>query len=113
MPPKAAPRPAQPAQRYFRGKAPRGAAAVSESDSDSEQDNDEQNEADVPIGGDVSADDEDDQARDDIPKFDAASRGMNVSLKNVNISVTGKVIVDGREESGRTLMEQGEFMFRT
>jgi len=32
-------------------------------------------------------------------------KAMNVSLKDVNISNEGKVIVAGREESGRTLME--------
>jgi len=35
-----------------------------------------------------------------------AAKAMNVSLKNVNISRDGKVTVAGREESGRTAMEE-------
>jgi len=33
------------------------------------------------------------------------AKAINVSLKDVNISRDGKVIVAGREESGRTAME--------
>ncbi|KAG8938234.1 hypothetical protein FRC04_009245 [Tulasnella sp. 424] len=33
---------------------------------------------------------------------------MNVALKDVNIDERGKVIVAGKEESGRTMMEEEE-----
>ena len=32
---------------------------------------------------------------------------MNVALRNVDISKEGRVIVYGREESGRMILEQG------
>lgn len=38
----------------------------------------------------------------------AVAKTMNVALKDVNISKDGKVIVAGREESGRTLEEEEE-----
>lgn len=65
-------------------------------------------EGDVPIGGDqdiVDEDDEEMQLRTDAPK---SMKSMNVTLKDVNISKDGKVIVGGREESGRTLEEEDE-----
>lgn len=37
--------------------------------------------------------------------------GINVALRDVNISKEGKVIVAGREEVGRTEAELGECMF--
>lgn len=99
---KAAPLP-RPAVRYWKGKAPKG---VTETQSDSEEEEDEQpefDEGDVGISG--------DQDILDIPGNDEDIRGnkavksMNVSLKDVNISRDGKVIVGGREESGRTAVE--------
>jgi microfibrillar-associated protein 1 len=107
-----APRQARPAQRYFRGKAPKGVEAV-DSDSDSEADEQleqQQSDAgDVPIGGDMEQDyDEDGKEEDEEHVVRKANpslgKTMNVSLKSVSIS-NGKVIVDGRAESGRTDME--------
>ena len=101
-----APRQARPAQRYFRGKAPKGTEAVeSESDSDAEEELEQQYDAgNVPIGGDVEQDIEGDDEPVAAKAQPPPAKGMNVSLKNVNIS-NGKVIVDGRAESGRTEME--------
>lgn len=105
---KQAPRPAKPAARYWKGKAPKGVADV-ESDSEPEEGS-PQEEGDVLIGGDQDIVDEDDNGayvRADVVK---SARAMNVSLKDVNISKDGKVIVAGREESGRTAMEdEGRF----
>lgn len=115
-----APRQAKPAQRYFRGKAPRGVTAASDSEeSSSEEVNEVQlEEGDVPLSGDqaISGDEGDEGAgdgarRDSVAAATAATAGlaaknMNVSLRNVNIT-DGKVIVDGRAESGRTAMEGG------
>ncbi|TDL28934.1 hypothetical protein BD410DRAFT_781492 [Rickenella mellea] len=106
---KAAPRPARPAARYWRGKAPTGVTEVgSDSESDASQDGEPQENGDVPVG------DEDEDEEDDggiIVKETSkaqASKTMNIALKNVDISKEGKVIVSGREESGKTLMEDEE-----
>lgn len=103
---KQAPRIARPAARYWKGKAPKGVVEV---DSDSEEE-DEQPEldadGDVPIGGDQEFD------QDDEEPDETASRpvkSMNIALKDVNIS-NGRVIVGGRDESGRTQIEQEEGM---
>lgn len=103
---KPAPRIARPAARYWQGKAPKGIVDV-DSDSDAEEEQ-VMEEGDVPIGGDqdiVDEDDEEMQLRTDAPK---SMKSMNVTLKDVNISKDGKVIVGGREESGRTLEEEEE-----
>jgi microfibrillar-associated protein 1 len=104
---KPAPRLARPAARYWKGKVPKGAGEVEDSDSEDEQESPE-NEEDVPIEGDQ------DFAADDEVKSPiraavkpATTRAINVALKDVNISVDGKVIVAGREESGRTALEGG------
>jgi hypothetical protein len=104
---KDAPRIARPAVRYWKGKAPKGVAEAQDSDSDAEAPQNAE-PTDVPIhdlnGGENDEDDEDDESvvpRRKVPK------SMNVALRNVNISKEGKVIVDGKEESGRTIVEQG------
>ncbi|KAF5377222.1 hypothetical protein D9615_006396 [Tricholomella constricta] len=105
---KQAPRLARPAARYWKGKAPKG---VVEAESDSEDEGGQESmeeEGDIPIGGDqdiVEEDEEDMPLRTD-PK--AAAKSMNVALKDVNISRDGKVTVAGREESGRTALEEEE-----
>lgn len=95
---KAAPRLARPAQRYWKGKAPKGADAAAE-DSDEEEDEDQQQQ------------DEDEEVEDMplevVSKDSGKAKGMRVGLKDVNIH-GGKVIVGGREESGRTAMEGTE-----
>ncbi|KAF8845473.1 hypothetical protein BDN67DRAFT_460531 [Paxillus ammoniavirescens] len=104
-------RPARAAGRYWKGKAPKGAAELP---SDSEED-EEQNvpeEGDVQIGGEQDIVEEEDEDEDEsIPTRAAqvkAARAINVSLKDVSISQDGKVIVAGREESGRTVLEEEE-----
>ena len=102
---KQAPRLARPAARYWKGKAPKGIADVP-SDSDEEEGPEVEEEGDVFIAGEqdiVEEDDEDIPLQKDPVK---AAKAMNVSLKNVNISRDGKVTVAGREESGRTAMEE-------
>jgi microfibrillar-associated protein 1 len=109
---KQAPRLARPAARYWKGKAPKGVADV-DSDSDVEREPLQvEDDGDVPVGGeqDIIREEEDDDdrgvpARTDAQASGYAKKSMNVALKNVNISNDGKVIVAGREESGRTLME--------
>ncbi|KAF9456812.1 splicing factor, Prp19-binding domain-containing protein [Collybia nuda] len=104
---KPAPRIARPAARYWQGKAPKGVVDV-DSDSDAEEAQVMEEEGDVPIGGDqdiVDENEEEMRLRTDAPK---SRKLMNVTLKDVNISKDGKVIVAGREESGRTLEEENE-----
>lgn len=111
---KQAPRLPRPAARYWKGKAPKGAAEI-ESDSDDERAEDEfeqQREGDVLIkeAGDIdmggSGGEEEDEGIQ-VPKAraDAKGKGMSVALKDVSVSKEGKVIVAGRLESGKTEME--------
>ncbi|KAJ7151582.1 microfibrillar-associated protein MFAP1, Zn finger, CCHC type protein [Mycena filopes] len=102
---KQAPRLARPAARYWKGKAPKG---VVDADSDSDEQDARsvgEEEGDVDIGGDQDIvpeeEDEDGDARP-VPVVQRATKAMNVALRDVNISKDGKVIVAGREESGRT-----------
>jgi microfibrillar-associated protein 1 len=103
---KQAPRLARPAARYWKGKAPKGVVDV-DSDSDVEEPQMEE-EGDVPISGDqdIVYEEDDEEAmrlRKEAPK---SIKAMNVTLKDVNISKDGKVTVAGREESGRTALEE-------
>lgn len=108
---KQAPRLARPAARYWKGKAPKGVAEVA-SDSDEEEAPEVEQEGDVLIAGEQDIVDEDDGGVP-VPKGSVKSlKAMNVSLKDVNISTDGKVIVAGRDESGRTALEEdGEFSY--
>jgi len=104
---KQAPRLARPATRYWKGKAPKGVRDI-DSDSDVEEPPQMEEEGDVSISGDQDIIDEEDegeavQLRTEAPK---SIRAMNVTLKDVNISKDGKVIVAGRVESGRTALEE-------
>lgn len=105
-PRKPAPRLARPAARYWKGKVPKG---ITEVDSDSDADEEEQQqeeEGDVQIGGEQDIIDQD--ADEDVPLHSEVPRltkSMNIALKDVNISKEGKVIVAGREESGKTAAE--------
>ena len=116
-PRKPAPRLPKPAARYRKGQAPKGYdAAAAESDSDEvEEQQEEQDEGDVLIR-DVGEEDEEDEdgltvRRDAVGK--QAKGAISVSLRDVNISKEGKVIVGGKEESGRTTAEQEEGMLYT
>lgn len=104
---KQAPRLARPAARYWKGKAPKGVVNA-DSDSEDEEAQSVEEEGDVPIGGDQDIVEEEEE---DMPLHKDARRSvksMNVTLKDVNISKDGKVIVAGREESGRTTLEEEE-----
>ncbi|KAG6854084.1 hypothetical protein C0991_010831 [Blastosporella zonata] len=104
---KQAPRLARPAARYWKGKAPKGAAEV-DSESEDEGGQSMEEEGDIAVGGEqdfIEEEDEDLPMRTDVK---AASKSMNVALRDVNISKDGKVIVAGREESGRTTLEEEE-----
>lgn len=106
---KQAPRLARPAARYWKGKAPKGVVDA-DSDSDEEEAGSVQDEdGDVDIGGDqdIIPEDDDDDVRP-VPVVQKPAKTMNVALRDVNISKDGKVIVAGREESGRTAMEDEE-----
>ncbi|KAG8906302.1 hypothetical protein FRC01_008068, partial [Tulasnella sp. 417] len=106
-PRKPAPRIARPAQRYFKGKAPKGADAAQHSDSDEDEEQQQEvDEEDLPedmplgaVGGDEPSQNQ---------KLKKKMGAMNVALKDVNIDSRGKVIVAGKEESGRTVMEEEE-----
>lgn len=82
-----------------------------ESDSDAEEAPSHLEEGDVPIGDrDLDDDDFDDlEGRNDrdvvVPK------AINIALKDVSVSKEGKVIVAGREESGRTIEEDEEGVY--
>jgi hypothetical protein len=113
---KQAPRLARPAARYWKGKAPKGIdAAALDADSDEEEEEEQvpHDAGDVALSGDVAFDEEDGEDEDEgqLARGPAAPRkGMNVSLRDVNISKDGKVTVAGREESGRTAAEAGAFV---
>ena len=114
-PRKPAPRLARPAARYWKGKAPKGvdATAGDSDDSDQEEVENVEEEGDVRIQ-DVGGDEEDEDGLE-VKKASVAKgkgrAGINVTLRDVNISKEGKVIVAGREEVGRTAAELGECIF--
>jgi microfibrillar-associated protein 1 len=102
-------KPTRAAGRYWKGKAPKGAAEFpSDSDEDDEEQLEVQEEGDVFIGGeqDIVQEDEDEETTLPVGQ-DRVAKIMNLTLKDVNISKDGKVIVAGREESGRTKLEEG------
>jgi microfibrillar-associated protein 1 len=102
---KQAPRLPQPASRYWKGKAPKGAADV-QSDSDYEGEEEPIDEqADVPLTGAQVIEDDEPEEVVLLPTGQKEVKTMSVSLRDVNISKEGKVIVAGREESGRTVEE--------
>ncbi|KAL0065648.1 hypothetical protein AAF712_007289 [Marasmius tenuissimus] len=92
---KQAPRLARPAAIYRPGRAPK----VEE-------------EGDVLIGGDQDIVQEDEGEEEETMPMRKAPvaklKAMNVALKDVNISKEGKVIVAGKDESGRTAAEEEE-----
>ncbi|KAG8907574.1 hypothetical protein FRB99_003498 [Tulasnella sp. 403] len=103
QPRKPAPRLARPAQRYWKGKAPKGAPDA-ESDSEEEDENEQQDaDEDMPLGL-----VEEVEAKASAPSARKEKAAMNVALKDVNIDARGKVIIAGKEETGRTAMEEEE-----
>ncbi|KAI0685260.1 splicing factor, Prp19-binding domain-containing protein [Cytidiella melzeri] len=112
-PRKAAPRLARPAARYWKGKAPKGvdATASDSDDSDGEEGHEVGEEGDVLIR-DVDGDEEEDVDGLEVKKSSVAMgkarAGINVALRDVNISKEGRVIVAGKAEVGRTEAELEE-----
>jgi len=109
---KPAPRLARPAARYWKGKAPKGAGEVP-SDSDEEEELQQpEEEGDIQIG---DQDFEGEEDEEEPPLHAVAkpvvTKSINVALRDVNISKDGKVIVAGREESGRTELEGMFWLF--
>ncbi|TCD65238.1 hypothetical protein EIP91_002946 [Steccherinum ochraceum] len=98
----------RPAARYRKGQVPKGAEVLP---SDSEEEDDEQQqleeEGDVMIG-EAESDEEEDALEVREVKKARVKKGMNVSLKDVKVSKEGKVMVSGKEEVGKTLIEQEE-----
>ncbi|KAJ8088615.1 hypothetical protein PM082_013858 [Marasmius tenuissimus] len=110
---KQAPRLARPAAIYRPGRAPKGAEAIVDSDSDEGEEAQEvEEEGDVLIGGDQDIVQEDEGEEEETMPMRKAPvaklKAMNVALKDVNISKEGKVIVAGKDESGRTAAEEEE-----
>ncbi|KAL5534673.1 hypothetical protein ACEPAG_1137 [Sanghuangporus baumii] len=113
--PAAAPRPARPAARYWRGKAPKGVAELSESEEEDEfgeaQGEGGDEDVDMPLGAVEGAEDEEeDEGGQEIAtrtKTKTVSARLNIALRDVDIK-DGKVIVAGKEESGKTAMEESE-----
>ncbi|EPQ61112.1 hypothetical protein GLOTRDRAFT_113563 [Gloeophyllum trabeum ATCC 11539] len=116
VPRKTAPRPAKPVGRYWKGKAPKGAPELPQSDSD--EDDNEDDEQKPEEEGDERIDEMqgegDDEGELQVRREEGpgpgrkGTRAINVALRDVNISREGKVIVGGREESGRTALEESE-----
>ncbi|KAJ7293878.1 microfibrillar-associated protein MFAP1, Zn finger, CCHC type protein, partial [Mycena rebaudengoi] len=110
---KQAPRLARPAARYWKGKAPKGVIDAGDSDDSDAEDAGSgagDDEGVVDIGGeqDIVSDAEEEDESAPRPLQRQPPKAMNVALRDVNISTDGKVIVAGREESGRTAVEEEE-----
>jgi len=105
-PRKPAQRLARPAARYWKGKAPKGADEVL-SDSDEEEELQQpEEEGDIQIGDqDFGQEEDEDEAPIRAAAKPVVTKSVNIALKAVNISKDGRVIVAGREESGRTELE--------
>lgn len=108
---KQAPRPAKPTGRYWKGKAPKGTTELS---SDSEDGDNErpvpEEDGDITFAGEqefIRAISHEDEEGDQGNKVQE-TRKMNLTLKNVNISKEGKVVISGKEKLGGTEM-QGAF----
>ncbi|KAI8983180.1 splicing factor, Prp19-binding domain-containing protein [Trametes punicea] len=106
----------RPAARYWKGKAPKGADAALESDEDYDEEAEQQEvqeEGDQlirDVGGEQRDDEEGEEeegltVRKETVRTQQARGAISVALKDVNISREGKVIVGGKEESGRTAAE--------
>ena len=104
-PRKPAPRLPRPAARYWKGKVPKGAGELaSDSDEEEEEDAEVGEEGDVPIE-DVEEEEDGLEVRKEAVK--AATKGINVTLRDVNISKEGKVTIAGKSEVGKTAVELG------
>ena len=102
-----APRLARPAERYWKGKLPKGVDAAQDSGSEEEiQEQEETNLVeDVPIGA-VGSDEDEAHSRQTLTRK-VKQQTMSLALKDVKISSEGRVTVAGRVESGKTKVEEG------
>ncbi|KAG2129774.1 splicing factor, Prp19-binding domain-containing protein [Suillus clintonianus] len=102
-------KPTRAAGRYWKGKAPKGAAEYPSDSDEGDEQPEVQEEGDVLIGGEQDIVEEEEDEETTLPVKTGQGRvvkTMNLTLKDVNISKEGKVIVAGREESGRTKLEE-------
>lgn len=103
----------RPAARYWKGKAPKGAEGLASSDEDSDAEGQE-HEREVEEEGDEfiqEVEDEDEEVAAPVVEKKrprGGITGVKVALKDVNISKEGRVIVAGKEESGKTQVEVEE-----
>jgi microfibrillar-associated protein 1 len=104
---KQAPRLARPAGRYWKGKAPKGAADLPSSSDESEEERPApQEEGDIAFAGEQEfLHAEHDQGDEEEQNQGHVTGKMSLALKNVNISKEGKVTIAGKTEVGRTEME--------
>ncbi|KAI9512288.1 splicing factor, Prp19-binding domain-containing protein [Russula earlei] len=106
---KQAPRLARPAGRYWKGKAPKGAADLSSSDESDDEKEAPQEEGDIAFTGEqflhaeLGGEEEEDEEQE---RKENRTGRMGIALKNVNISKEGKVIIAGRQEVSRTEPEE-------
>ena len=104
---KQAPRPARPTGRYWKGKAPKGAADLSSSSESDDEKQVPQEEGDIAFAGEQeflhTEHDEDEEEGQGHRRHNAGK--MSLALKNVNISKEGKVTIAGKVEVGRTEKE--------
>lgn len=108
---KQAPRPARPAGRYWKGKAPKGAADLPSSDEEDEEELEQEraHEADEDValtgeqdflsGAAMGDEDEDEDGDGLLAPRKLAQGKMSIALRDVNISKDGKVIVGGKTAS--------------
>ncbi|CCA69164.1 related to microfibril-associated protein [Serendipita indica DSM 11827] len=104
---KLAPRHAKPAQRHFAKKAPKDARDLDESSDEEEEQVQAEDAGDVQIG-DYDAQEEETDLKTLVPATPARPRGaktVKVALGNVEVK-DGRVFVDGKAESGMTVVEQ-------
>jgi|SRR6267378_3509524 len=108
---KQAPRPSKPTGRYWKGKAPKGAAELSSSDEEGDDEKQlPEEEGNIAFAGEqdflctASHEDEEGQQSNRVQK----TGKMSLALRNVNISKDGKVIISGKEEE-RGIEIQGAF----
>ncbi|KAI0307505.1 splicing factor, Prp19-binding domain-containing protein [Multifurca ochricompacta] len=108
---KQAPRPARPAGRYWKGKAPKDAGDLSSSSDESDDEEQApQEDGDVAFAGEqeffhAENDEEQEEKGEQGREMGHRTGKMNLALKNVNISKEGKVTIAGKDEVGRTEME--------
>lgn len=93
---KQAPRPARPAGRYWKGKAPKG---IEEVQSDSDVDEEELHEGSGEGVEELEGEDEEIENFAFRKEGDLLKpKGMNITLKDVSVSKEGRVLIAGREE---------------